>query len=383
MRPTRAGVAVLLGGVLLLVLAVVLGYPELVALGVGAFALLGFAVLPLVLPSPVVVRTSGDLRVERGSDQVLPLTLRSGRSRALGGLRLRTVAAGSHEVVGVPALRPASGAVVELPVPTAVRGPVSMGPWRLERTDPWGLFRRAVARVPAVHVLVVPRVHPVAVGALPMADADGHAAEEMGSTYVATLREYVVGDELRHVHWRSSAKAGHLMVRQYVDSRRPGVDVVLDLSSASYVDDDAFEEAVDAAASIATSVATTGVPTSVITSAGEQARAGHGRHAGMLDLLAEVRRVGPGGSDAGDAGRSVGRGTPAGRASGASVVHVTGSTGAAAVLRPGRRRVVIRVGGRAEAASTVGGAVVAIARAADLATLPRAVQPGRRSAGGR
>ena len=64
------------------------------------------------------------------------------------------------------------------------------------------------------------------------------------------LREYVRGDDLRHVHWRSSARAGRLHVRQYHDSRRSRALVLLDDDAAAYPDAGAFELAVSLAASV-------------------------------------------------------------------------------------------------------------------------------------
>ena len=65
------------------------------------------------------------------------------------------------------------------------------------------------------------------------------------------LREYVPGDDLRHVHWRSSAKAGELLVRQYHETRRGHVTVLVDARPASYPRPRDFELAVSVAASIA------------------------------------------------------------------------------------------------------------------------------------
>ena len=150
-----------------------------------------------------------------------------------------------------------------------------MGPWYVERVDAWLLAVRVVARVPAVEVVVVPRVHQVSMAALPSASGeDRRTSLESGESDIGTLREYVIGDELRRIHWRSSAKAGTLMVRQSVDARAPGINVILDVQPTSYSSEDEFEEAVDAAASVAISAATSGVDVELVTSAGEWARAG-------------------------------------------------------------------------------------------------------------
>jgi len=70
-----------------------------------------------------------------------------------------------------------------------------------------------------------------------------------GDVAFHALREYVFGDDYRHIHWKSSARIGSLMVRQYVDNRRPHLTIVLDIDPASY-DADLFELAVSSSASL-------------------------------------------------------------------------------------------------------------------------------------
>ena len=65
-----------------------------------------------------------------------------------------------------------------------------------------------------------------------------------------TLREYVPGDDRRHIHWRSSAKAGQLMVRQFVETRRSQLTIVLSGDFGDYASDDEYETAVSVVASL-------------------------------------------------------------------------------------------------------------------------------------
>jgi uncharacterized protein (DUF58 family) len=160
----------------------------------------------------------------------------------------------------------------------------------LERVDPWGLMRRRVGEVEGVALLVVPRVRPVSLAALPSALADFGGSAEMGTTTFATLREYVIGDELRHVHWRSSAKTGKLMMRQYVDVTRPRITLVLVAEERAYTAADEFEEAVDFIASLAAVASSSGLDVEVVTTSGERASHGGGRSTAVLDLLALVER---------------------------------------------------------------------------------------------
>ena len=68
------------------------------------------------------------------------------------------------------------------------------------------------------------------------------------------LRDYVVGDDLRLVHWRSSARTGRLVVKHNVDTSQPFSVVVIDQSAKAYTSD-TFEDAVDVAASVVTALA--------------------------------------------------------------------------------------------------------------------------------
>ena len=64
------------------------------------------------------------------------------------------------------------------------------------------------------------------------------------------MREYVPGDDRRHIHWKSSAKLDKLMVRQFVDSRRSHLGLVLSTNPNDYADAEEFELAVSVIGSL-------------------------------------------------------------------------------------------------------------------------------------
>ncbi len=264
-------------------LGLALGYPEGVGLAVGALLLLIVSFFLISGGGPAFALALAPPRVERLSDTVVRVDVEAARAHRRG-LRLRGTDS-SHPVVW-----DATGVHADIPVPTHRRGPVSLGPWVLERVDPWGLIRRRVGEVEGVALLVVPRVRPVSLAALPSALADFGGSAEMGTTTFATLREYVIGDELRHVHWRSSAKTGKLMMRQYVDVTRPRITLVLVAEERAYTSADEFEEAVDFIASLAAVASSSGLDVEVVTTSGERASHGGGRSTAVLDLLALVER---------------------------------------------------------------------------------------------
>ena len=322
--------------------------------------LLLVAVVAVAARPRVDVAPPQALRVERATAATLDVVLVDHGARSLSGMQFRRLGGAGPDVVGLPRLKPGIPTAAPLPIPTARRGPVDMGPWTVVRHDAWMLLRRTVTRVPAVEVVVVPRVHPLTLGSLPTSTGDQRTSRSQGDTDISTLREYVVGDELRRVHWRSSAKAGSLMVTQRVDARRPGVQVVVDVSESAYAREEEFEEAVDVAASIAIAAAQTGVPVELVTTAGESARAGAGRHAGVLDLLARVNTTGV---------------TVSARLfTEGSVVFVTGSLGGnGSGWAP---NTVVRLGETGGVASGGGTAVVRVPTALELTTI--AAPGGRR-----
>jgi uncharacterized protein (DUF58 family) len=141
-------------------------------------------------------------------------------------------------------------------VPTTRRSIIPIGPVSSVRGDPLGLARRALAWAEPVDLYVHPKT--VRLAGLTsgwIRDLEGRPTNDLSPSDVAfhTLREYVPGDDRRHVHWRTSARLGTLMVRQFVDSRRSHLGLVLSTSSADFASDDEFELAVSTIASLGVS----------------------------------------------------------------------------------------------------------------------------------
>jgi uncharacterized protein (DUF58 family) len=174
------------------------------------------------------------------------------------------------------------------------RGVVQVGPVTARRTDPLSLLRWDERWSPAAELLVLPRVVEVeSLGLGAIRDQEGIPSDEISMSDLAfhALREYVPGDDLRHVHWRSSAKADTLQIRQYQDTRRSHLTVVIDDDAGSYADPEDFEVAVSAAASIAARAHRDGVDLSML--CGEHAVTGRGLD-GVLDACC---RIEPGSSE--------------------------------------------------------------------------------------
>lgn len=153
----------------------------------------------------------------------------------------------------LPVLRRGHEEVVTVAVPTRRRGVVDVGPVLARRTDPFGLLQRPARWGRATELYVRPRMvslESMSTGFL--RDQEGVPSDEVSMSDLAfhALREYVRGDDLRHVHWRSTARAGQLLVRQYHQTRRNHATVLVDDDRSAYADAEDFELAVSVAASL-------------------------------------------------------------------------------------------------------------------------------------
>jgi uncharacterized protein (DUF58 family) len=255
MRPTARGIGTVLAGALLLAAGVGFDYPELAVLGTAAWVAMACALGYAAFRPRLVVRRAVDPdRVTRGEPSIQTLTV--GNASRLRAATLLAHDACGDRAVPVPVLRLRRGrdTVVSYPIPTHRRGVVRVGPLKVGRRDPLGLIGGARSHGGTATVWVHPRTHPLT--AVPTGVArslDGRIDRvPHGSITFDTLRGYVIGDELRHVHWRTTARVGELMVREHLDTSLPRVVVLLDDRAASYppADPEAFEHACEAAASV-------------------------------------------------------------------------------------------------------------------------------------
>lgn len=193
-------------------------------------------------------------RVTVGEPAVAILTVTNPSKAPVGWRSIEDRVASPGETVTIEISGLAAGETREAMhrLPTSQRGVISVGPAIVAKADPLGLMRREVRQAEPDTLWVHPRV--VAVNPVPVGfakDLEGPTSDTSPAGDVAfhTLREYQVGDDHRHVHWLSSARAGSLMVRHYVDNRRPHLTVVLDDRAESYRGE-SFELAVEVAGSI-------------------------------------------------------------------------------------------------------------------------------------
>jgi uncharacterized protein (DUF58 family) len=153
----------------------------------------------------------------------------------------------------LPSLARAASTEVRFGIPAERRAVIEVGPANVVRTDPLGLLRRDASASRNAELFVHPQV--IALDSLSpglQRDLEGQATRDLSTSDLAfhALRDYLPGDDRRHVHWRSSARAGRLLVRQFQDTRRSQLTLLVDGAAASYRTPEEFELALSVAGSI-------------------------------------------------------------------------------------------------------------------------------------
>ena len=251
---TALGWATMIAVVLAFVAGYRFGWIELVAVGFGGTILLLVAVVYLIGRTGVSVelvlehsrvtvgqRAPGRVRVTNPS-----------RRRALGSSLEIPIGTRTIEMA-IPGIWRGASVEREFTAATDQRGVFDIGPVRTVRADPIGMVRREVVWTD-IHELYV---HPLTV-AIPststglIRDLEGQPTRDLSNSDVSfhALREYVPGDERRYIHWKSTAKTGTYMVRQFEETRRSRLVVALTLASSDYGRPEEFEMAVSTAASL-------------------------------------------------------------------------------------------------------------------------------------
>jgi uncharacterized protein (DUF58 family) len=240
-------------------------------------------------------------------------------------------------------------------VPTTRRGVFEVGPLRLEITDPFGLVsgtRRGAAASPfTVHPRVVPLLPPRLTKGTDQ-HADGLSViSHHGSDFYA-VRDYRTGDDLRRVHWPSTARHDELMIRQEETSSQGRLTVAVDLRCSAWDEegDEGLETALSAAASVSNAALAEGFLVRLITTAGTDTRFGasDSQRTLVLDALAHAG-MSPAGRRTAELGRRVGASpgeavvvvtsnSEAGRALVAGLVHLPRPTLTVIMIGAGRGR---------------------------------------------
>lgn len=295
MRPTRTGAIVAIASAVLVLVGRVLGLAELYAIGaaIGLLAVVCGLWVALRRLDLVVTRSVRPSRVHAGNPCTVEVQVRNRSGRATPVLRLLDPVTGT---AGADLLLAPIGmqrdTTVSYRLPTSNRGIVTVGPMQVSMSDPFGLTRTKSPAAPSIEVTVLPRVDEIpplarSVGPDPDGSAETGSLGRVGEDFAA-LRPYIIGDDMRRVHWASSARTGDLLVRQHDIPWQGRVCVVLDLRRQTS-DDISFERVVSAVASVLRTHVRRGDHVRLVTTTGVDS--GYGLGASHLDGLYEFLAV--------------------------------------------------------------------------------------------
>lgn len=298
---TVRGRAVLGSGAAMAVMAWLFGLEELycIALAAAVVTVSARVWVDLRRWDLRVSRIVHPTRVAAGQEARVELAVRNPTRRTSPPVEARDPFDGGRRWArfAIAPLRPGEVRTSSYRLPSTRRGVYRLGPLELRLSDPLGLASSSRTTALESSLTVHPRYDIVPVhGVSPHRDEDRRLPQPVigrGGNEFYRLREYVPGDDLRHVHWPTTARLDNLVIRQPENLRRGRLTVVADLRS-TVQDDEAVEWVLSAVASLAMSAIRTGMQVRVVTTAGWDSGHGTGRGHGpaLLDGLAsaEVHR---------------------------------------------------------------------------------------------
>ncbi|MEV0968643.1 DUF58 domain-containing protein [Microtetraspora glauca] len=299
---TSRGRSFLASGAAALLCALVLGEHDLLRIAVMIIA------MPL-LAAMVVARTRYRLtcarrldpaRVEAGTDSTVTLRLENVTRLPTGLLLVEDnlqYALGTRPRFVLDRVESRGVREVDYKVHSDLRGRYPIGPLSVRITDPFGMVELTRSFTITDTLVVVPEVIPLPHVRLSGewsggGDSRTRSVAAAGDDDVAP-REYRQGDDLRRVHWRSTARRGELMVRREEQQWQSRGALLLDTRRHAHRGDgprSSFEVAVSAAASIGVHLAHEGLGLRLVTDQGPQHLADGGVSWSLLDTLSVVRQ---------------------------------------------------------------------------------------------
>ncbi|MET9145371.1 DUF58 domain-containing protein [Streptomyces sp. NPDC057197] len=278
---TTRGRSFLAAGIAAAVCAYILGQGELLRVG------LLLAVLPLVCAA-VLHRTRHRVagsrrlspgRVPAGAEARVHLRMDNVSRLPTGLLMLQDrvpYVLGPRPRFVLDRMEPGGRREVSYRVRSDLRGRYPLGPLQLRLTDPFGMCELTRSFSAYDTLTVVPRVEPLPPVRL-SGEAKGYGDGRQRSLALAgeddvIPRGYRYGDDLRRVHWRSTARYGELMVRREEQPQRARCTVLLDTRAVAYRGagpDAAFEWAVSGAASVLVHMLERGFSVRLLTDTGD------------------------------------------------------------------------------------------------------------------
>lgn len=166
---------------------------------------------------------------------------------------------------------------VQYPIRAEVRGRYEIGPLLVRVADPFGMLSLYRAFPRTTTVVVVPAVEPLPgigpIGAWTGTGDNRPQPYTVGNAADSTVREYRLGDDLRRVHWRSTARTGELMVRREEQPWQSHCTLFIDNRNGAHRGsgpDSSLERAVTITASIAVHLSDLGYQVHLVSADGRK-----------------------------------------------------------------------------------------------------------------
>ncbi|MFD5317343.1 DUF58 domain-containing protein [Streptomyces sp. NPDC127098] len=277
---TTRGRSFLAAGGAAAVCAYVLGQPDLLRVGVllAALPLLCVLVLHGTRSRVTAARSLAPARVAAGGETRVHLRVDNVARIPSGLLLLQDrvpYVLGPRPRFMLDRIEPGGRREVTYRIRSEQRGRYPLGPLQLRLADPFGMVELNRSFTTFDVMTVLPRIEPLPPVRLG-GDANGHGEGRQRALAVAgdddiIPRDYRRGDDLRRVHWRSTAHRGSLMVRREEKPLKARCTVLLDTRRGGYVSagpDSAFERAVSGAASAVFHLVAQGYEVRLVTDTG-------------------------------------------------------------------------------------------------------------------
>lgn len=251
---TRLGWVALAITLVALVAGLALEWTELVVIAIAGGVLLAIAVAYVI--GRTMYRIELDLaytRVVVGERALGRIEIHSASSRPLMPATIEVPVGSAVAAFHLPRMQPRDVHEDVFAIPTSRRAVLRVGPVRSVKGDPLGLLRRQVRWTEPVELFVHPRtvqLDETTPGLI--RDLEGITTRDLTNSDIAfhALRDYVAGDDRRYIHWKSSARTGQLMVRQFEQTRRSVLALGLSTNPDDYGDAEEFETAISVLGSL-------------------------------------------------------------------------------------------------------------------------------------
>ena len=188
-------------------------------------------------------------------------------------------------------------------MPARKRGVYTLGPVRVSTTDPFGIFRHERLFGDEDSLIIYPRTYNLPAFQVPAADLTGDSSvrrkTHQVTPHASSIREHVFGDSLSRVHWKSTARLGRLMSKEFDLGRASEVWIMVDLHrdvQAGDLEESTDEYAVSIAASMAKRYLDSELPVGLVTYGDrryfQESEPGAGQHQRIMQDLAMSKAEG-------------------------------------------------------------------------------------------